>query len=247
MVLMLGLVAGCKEDAPPASAPPTPTNKAPAVPEELDAGDAGMSSAVTSAAPEVEEATSAADAAPDARPPKAPKPKADASLDAGKSSDAGDAGDGGRSDAGDAGDHGHEVGLCSSLGSEGPSEPGLCEDEGEDWCESPAVVAACEEFATSRDEGVFAAYLDCLDEVFEDPDLCDRDETARLAVAADCEKTADATACGAHAIQCEVYEGCEGYTVAQCDADTARFNEQYLTYGAPYFECPTPASIALGE
>lgn len=246
VAIALGCVPACRDDAPAVPRPavdPAPLAEAVAV----DAGEAGVDTVTSSALDDEPSSSAVADAAPDAAParpqPPSPNPVVDAGLQRKRAVDAGDAGDRGKRDAGAA----PETRECSSLDSEGPSELGLCADRHEDWCSSEAVVAACQAHAVSRDEGVFAAYLDCLDEAFSDPDLCDGDEGARLAAAATCAESADEVACIEHASVCEVYDGCEGYTVAECDANVARFNSQYLRYGAPYFECPTPPSVALGE
>lgn len=241
--LALMVTSACGEDAPP---PPPAAKPAPQPTSvEVDAGEAGVSSATSSAAA----ATSSSDV-PDAAPEAGhPRPLTPVRHDAGvrdagrKRKRSADAGDGGPGDAGPA----HEEQHCSSLGSEGPGELGLCADKFEDWCESSVVVDDCEERAASRDEGVFAAYLDCMDETFADPDLCEGEDNVRIAAAAACAASADATACVEHNVACELYEGCKEYTVGECDANVARFNEQYLRYGAPYFECSTPPSVALGE
>jgi hypothetical protein len=245
LVIAMGLAAACREEVRPA---PLPAPK-PAPPVEsvaVDAGEAGVSHA-TSAPEQGSPNSSASDAGPDAASTEPTRQKPDAASDAGPKKrhavDAGDAGDGGVTDAG----HAREVHECSSLDSEGPNEVGLCADKHEDWCESDGVVANCEDQAASRDEGVFAAYLDCLDEAFDDPDLCDGDDSVRLEAAAACIRSADEVACVEHTPACDIYDGCEEYTVAQCDANVAKFNDQYLRYGTPYFECPTPPSVALGE
>lgn len=236
----LALVA-CR-DAPPSSLPPPVVE--PEVVATGDAGDAGTSSAT--AAPSTS-GNDTADAAPD--------PHASTSGDS--RSDKRDAGgDAGRrrkrtprdagTDAGDAGT-GSKTPSCSSLGSEAASDVGLCSDRFEDWCESDAVLTDCASRAVTRDEGVFGAYLDCLDELFEEPDWCDESETARAAAAAKCAETADETACIEHNEGCDVYAGCEEYTVDECNASVAKFNARSVRYASPYFECRVPPDAVLGR
>lgn len=244
-VIVVGLVGACRGEPPPAPVPakPLPVEDT----SELDAGSEAGVSSQTSAVDEETSSTETPDAAPEAGHTRPHANPSDAAADAGRRVKlAADAGDGGAADAGDAG-IGHEAHQCSSLGSEEPGELGLCAEKFEDWCESSQVVSDCEERAVSRDEGVFAAYLDCLDEAFESSDLCEGDEAGRIAAVVACASTADATACVEHNVACEVYEGCEAYTVEECDANLARFNERYVRYGSPYFECPIPPTLVLGD
>lgn len=231
----------CREEVRPA--PPSRVVE-PEVISTVDAGDAGALS-VTSA-PESTSISDRTDAGPDARAPE-PAPTTTASRDAGK--DAGRARKTTPRDAGvDAGDAGSRPGAtaCSSWGSEHANDVGLCRDRFEDWCESEGVLADCESRAVTRDEAVFGAYLDCLDELFDDSDWCDASEAARGAAAVACAKTADETACFEHNAGCDVYAACEEYTVDECNASVARFNARYVRYASPYFECHTPPDAVLG-
>lgn len=113
------------------------------------------------------------------------------------------------------------------------------------WCESFDAALTCSLAAFLKDEAVYDVLIACLNETFSEEGACDLSEDEMAAKVFECEALADATACPVEADACAVYADCEEYTVEECNAVAAKYNDDWVAVAE--FGCEVSPAEALGE
>lgn len=147
--------------------------------------------------------------------------------------------------SGDAGPSTDDTGAneCSPGSALGVED--MCPYMTESWCDSFDATLVCSLSSLSKDEAVYDVLIACLNDTFSEEGACDLSEDEMAAKVFECEALADATACPVELEGCAVYADCEEYTVEQCNAVAAKYNDDWVAWSE--FGCDISPAQALGE